>query len=115
MESNKSLSLFSLFGHADESAADAQRGGEGRRGRPLFQIFVVVVYVVVVVVLSLVCTRLFEDKSKDRKRKKRDEEKKDAKKERGRGLFCVPNIFRVSNREIFFRGLSLSLSFFFLD
>ena len=83
-----SLSLFSLFGHADESAADAQRGGEGRRGRPLFQIFVVVVYVVVVVVvvvLSLVCTRLFEDKSKDRKRKKRDEEKKDAtKKERGK-------------------------------
>ena len=59
-----SLSLFSLFGHAEnESAADAQRGGEGRRGRPLFQIFVVVVYVVVVVVvLSLVCTRLFEDK-----------------------------------------------------
>ena len=97
MESNKSLSLFSLFGHADESAADAQRGGEGRRGRPLFQIFVVVV--VVVVVLSLVCTRLFEDKSKERKRKKKTKKKKTQKK-REEGLF-VPNIFRVSNREIF--------------
>ena len=95
MWNRTNLSLFSLFGHADESAADAQRGGEGRRVRPLFQIFVVVV--VVVVVLSLVCTRLFEDKSKDRKKKTK---KKKTQKKREEGLF-VPNIFRVSKREIF--------------